>query len=235
LSLSSATVSDDGRLREYVLLDLVAPPVIDGDLDLLYDKCDGGDVAELVLEIAFAEKVVQVIVETVVDLVDDEDFLYLLGDCLLTAIVDNLKVLLLNLNDLLLLVEVVKSINEVEVAIVAIKAVDDRVEVDLALGGAGKGSRSVDGLCGCVGSVRYAICLGVETWNELTSEANRKHNGNNGLDRHVDDDAGWVKMVISLKRVDGLKRVVIKRHRRIKGSRKVVGQTIKVAKELKRD
>lgn len=149
-------------MREDVLLDLVASAVIDGDLDLLYDERDGRDIAELVLEIAFAEEVVQVIVEAVVNLVDDEDLLNLLDDCLLTTIIDNLKVLLLNLDDLLLLVEVIKSVDEVEVVIVSIEAIDDGVEVDLALSGAGKGSRSVDGLCSCVGLVRYAICLGAE-------------------------------------------------------------------------
>ena len=162
LGLASATVGDNGRLREDVLLDLVASAVIDGNLDLLYDERDGRDIAELVLEIALAEEVVQVIVEAVVDLVDDEDLLNLLDDCLLTTIIDNLKVLLLDLDDLLLLVEVIKSVDEVEVAIVSVEAIDDGVEVDLALSGAGKGSRSVDGLCSCVGLVRYAICLGAE-------------------------------------------------------------------------
>lgn len=160
--MASPTVGDDGRLREDVLLDLIAPAIVDSNLNLLYDECDGRDIAELVLEVALAEEVVQVIVETVVDLIDNEDLLYLLNDCLLATVVDNLEVLLLDLDDLLLLVEVVESVNKVEVAIVAVEAVDNRVEADLALGRTRKRSRSVDGLCSCVGLVRYIVYLGFE-------------------------------------------------------------------------
>ena len=160
--MASPTIGDDGRLREDVLLDLVAPAIVDSNLNLLYDERDGGDVAELVLKVTLAKEVVQVVVETVVDLVDDEDLLHLLNDCLLAAVVDNLEVLLLDLDDLLLLVEVVESVNKVEVAIVAVEAVDNRVKADLALGRTRKRSRSVDRLCSCVGSVRYIAYLGFE-------------------------------------------------------------------------
>jgi len=68
----------------------------------------------------------------------------------------------LDLDDLLLLVEVVESVNKVEVAIVAVEAVDNRVKADLALGRIRKRSRSVDRLCSCVGLVRYIAYLGFE-------------------------------------------------------------------------
>jgi hypothetical protein len=115
LCLAGAAVRNDGALSEDFLLDLVAAAVVDGDLNLLYDKHDGGDVAELVLHVGLAEQVVQVVVEAVVDLVDDEDLVDLLHDLLLAAVVvDDLKVLLLDLDDLLLLVEVVEAVGEVE-------------------------------------------------------------------------------------------------------------------------
>ena len=72
-------------------------------------------------------------------------------------------------------------------------------------------------------------------WSELTSEAGRKHNSSNSLDRHVDDNVKWMKVIVFLKRIDRLKKVKIKRHRRINDSKKVDWQTVKVAKELKWD
>jgi hypothetical protein len=103
LCLAGAAVRNDGALSEDFLLDLVAAAVVDGDLNLLYDKH------------GLAEQVVQVVVEAVVDLVDDEDLVDLLHDLLLAAVVvDDLKVLLLDLDDLLLLVEVVEAVGEVE-------------------------------------------------------------------------------------------------------------------------
>jgi hypothetical protein len=145
LALVAATVCDDGGLGEDVLLELVAPAIIDSNLDLLHDEHNGADIAVLVLHVALAEKVVQVVVEAVVDLVDDKDFLNLLDDLLAAAIVDDLEVLLLDLDDLFLLVEVVEAVDEVECTVVCVEAVDDGVEVELSLGIAG----SVDGLCCC--------------------------------------------------------------------------------------
>jgi hypothetical protein len=123
LCLAGAAVGDDGALGEDVLLELVAAAVVDGDLDLLYDEHDGADVAVLVPHVGLAEEVVQVVVEAVVDLVDDEDLVGLLHDLLLAAVVDDLKVLLLDLDHLRLLVEVVEAIGKVEA--VATEAVDD--------------------------------------------------------------------------------------------------------------
>lgn len=122
---------------------MVAAAVVNGDLDLLHNKGNSSDITELVLEVALAEEVVEVVVEAVVDLVDDEDLLHLLDDGLLAPVVDDLEVLLLDLDYLLLLVEVVEAVDEVEGAVVAVEAVDDGVEANLALG------RGVDGLCGC--------------------------------------------------------------------------------------
>jgi hypothetical protein len=45
----------------------------------------------------------------------------------------------------------------------------------------------------------------------------------------------WMKVIVFLKRIDRLKKVKIKRHRRINDSKKVDWQTVKVAKELKWD
>lgn len=45
----------------------------------------------------------------------------------------------------------------------------------------------------------------------------------------------WMKVTVFLKRIDRLKKVKIKRHRRINDSKKVDWQTVKVAKELKWD
>ena len=69
---------------------------------------------ELVLEVGLAEDIVQVVVEAVVDLVNDEDLLHLLHNLLFVAVVDDLEVLLLDLDDLRLLIEVVEAVDEVE-------------------------------------------------------------------------------------------------------------------------
>lgn len=114
LCLAGTAVGDDDALGEDVLLELAAAAVVDCDLDLLDDHHDGGDVPELVLEVALAEEVVQVVVEAIVDLVDNEDLVGLLDNLLAETIVDNLEVLLLDLDDLLLLVEVVEAIGKVE-------------------------------------------------------------------------------------------------------------------------
>jgi hypothetical protein len=45
----------------------------------------------------------------------------------------------------------------------------------------------------------------------------------------------WMKVIVFLKRIDRLKKVKIKRHRRINDSKKVDWQTVKVAEELKWD
>jgi hypothetical protein len=137
----AATVSDDGALGKHLLLELVAAAVVDGDLDLLYDEHDGGLLLALILEVALAEEIVQVVVEAVADLVDNEDFIDLLDDLLLEAVVDDLEVLLLDLDDLLLLIEVVEAVDEVEA--IAVEAIDHsavevfatkEVVVTLALG-----------------------------------------------------------------------------------------------------
>lgn len=104
--------------------------IINGDLDLLDDEHDSGDILVVVPEVGLAEQVVHVPVATVLLLVDDEDFIDLLHDGLLAAIVDDLEVLLLDLNDLLLLVEVVEAVDEVE----GITAVSSAKAVVVALG-----------------------------------------------------------------------------------------------------
>ena len=149
LALVATAVCDNGGLSENVLLELVASAIVDSDLDLLHDKHDGADIAVLVLHVALTEQVVQVVVEAVVDLVYDKDFLHLLDDLLSAAIVDDLEVLLLYLDHLFLLVEVVEAVDEVECTVICVETVNDGVEVELALGVAGKGGGRVDGLCGC--------------------------------------------------------------------------------------
>jgi hypothetical protein len=171
LALAATTVRHNSGLRENVLLELAAPSIVDSDLDLLYNKHDGADIAVLVLHVALAEEVVQVVVEAVVDLVDDKNLLDLLHnlllaavvddldvlllhlDLLLTAVVDNLEVLLLDLDDLLLLVEVVEAVDEVERAIVCVETINDRAKVGLTLRVAREGDRGVDGLGGYEESV----------------------------------------------------------------------------------
>jgi hypothetical protein len=91
-------------LRKNVLLKDIAEAVVDGDLDLLDDHEDGRLVRELVLEVGLAEQVVELVVEAVVLLVDDEHFLRLLHHGLLEAVVYDLQVVLLNVDDLLLVV-----------------------------------------------------------------------------------------------------------------------------------
>lgn len=108
------TVSNDGGLSEDVLLEEATEAVVDSDLDLLNNEDDGRDILELVSEVALAEDVVQVVLEAKVLVLDDEDVLCLLNDGLLEAVVDDLKVLLLELEHLLLVVEVVEAIGEVE-------------------------------------------------------------------------------------------------------------------------
>lgn len=151
LGLLGAAVSNDGGLREDLLLECVAAAIVDCDLDLLHNKHDGADILELILEVALAEEVVEVVVEAVVDLVNDEGFLDLLDNLLLEAVVGDLKVLLLDLDHLLLLVEVAEAISEVE-SIAAESVYDGAIEaiaedVVAALGVARKGLRGVDGLC----------------------------------------------------------------------------------------
>lgn len=104
-----------------VLLELVAPAIVDSDLNLLHDKHDSGDIVKLVPEVGLAEEVVQVVVEAILLLVDNEYLVDLLDNLLLETVVDDLEVLLLDLDDLLLVVEVVEAINKVEA--VAAKAV----------------------------------------------------------------------------------------------------------------
>jgi hypothetical protein len=165
LRLRSATVGDDNVLREDVLLELVAATVVDGDLDLLHNEHDSGDLIELVLEVGFAEDVVELVVEAVVDLVDYEHLIDLLHDLALEAVVDDLKALLLNLNYLLLLVEVLEAISEVEA--LAVEAVDYSSVETLAENVVGAlGDRRGDGAS--------------------SSEAGRKGNSGERLDRHFE-------------------------------------------------
>jgi hypothetical protein len=86
--------------------------------------------------------------------------LHLLHNDLLAPIVNDLEVLLLDLDDLLLLVEVVEAVDEVESAVIAIEAVDDGVEANLALAGTRERAR-VDRLCGCSELVRCDNILSV--------------------------------------------------------------------------
>jgi hypothetical protein len=127
LGLLGATVGDENGLREDVLAELVALAVIDSDLNLLDNHDDGGLVPVLVVEVGLAEEVIHVAVEAILLLVDDEDLVNLLDDLLLTAVVDDLEVLLLDLDDLLLLVEFVEAIDEVEA--LPAEAVRDGTEV----------------------------------------------------------------------------------------------------------
>jgi hypothetical protein len=123
LGLAGAAVGDQDGLSKDVLLELVAAAVVNGDLDLLDDHDDGGLVVVAVPEVGLAEEVVHVVVEAILLLVDDEHLVDLLHDLLLEAVVDDLEVLLLDLDDLLLLVEVVEAVNEVEA--IATEAVGD--------------------------------------------------------------------------------------------------------------
>ena len=148
LRLEGAAVGYNSALSEDVLLELVATSIIHSNLDLLHNKHNGANILELVLEVALAEKVVQVIVEPVVDLVDNEDLVDLLHDLLLEAVVDDLQVLLLDLNDLLLLIEVVEAVRKVE-AIAAETVQDSTVEIIAAEDVAALGYRGRDGLSSC--------------------------------------------------------------------------------------
>ena len=78
----------------------------------------------MISEVALAEDVVQVVLEAEVLVLDDEDVLCLLNNGLLEAVVDDLKVLLLELEHLLLVVEVVEAIGEVEVVVATETAIE---------------------------------------------------------------------------------------------------------------
>jgi succinylarginine dihydrolase len=111
-------------------------------LNLLHYEHNGADVLELRLEVAFAEEVVEVVVEAVVDLVYNEDFVDLLDNLLLRAGIDDLEVVGFDLDGLGLLVEGVEAVDEVE-TIVAVggEAIYHGTDVlDLALGLDGLGS-----------------------------------------------------------------------------------------------
>ena len=118
------TVGNNGGLGEDVLLEESTETVVNGDLDLLNNKDDSGDILELISEVALAEDVVQVVLEAEVLVLDDEDVLCLLNNGLLEAVVDDLKVLLLELEHLLLVVEVVEAIGEVEVVVATETAIE---------------------------------------------------------------------------------------------------------------
>ena len=93
---------------------MVATAVINRNLDLLDDHDNSGLVLVVVPHARLAEKVVHVVVEAILLLDDDEHLADLLHDRLLAAVVDDLQVLLLDLDDLLLLVELVEAVDEVE-------------------------------------------------------------------------------------------------------------------------
>jgi hypothetical protein len=114
LGLAGTTVGNEDRLGKDVLSELVALTIVNSDLDLLHNHDNGGLVPVLVPEVGLAEEVVQVLVEAILLLVDNEDLVDLLDDLFLEAIIHNLKVLLLDLDDLLLVVEVIEAIDEVE-------------------------------------------------------------------------------------------------------------------------
>jgi hypothetical protein len=148
----ASTVRNLNSLRKDLLIDAVTAAIVNRDSDLLHDKHDRGDVVEAVAHVAATEQVVQVIVEAVVDLVDNKNLIDLLHDDLaVSAVIDDLQILLLNLDHLLLLVEVVEAVDEVEASVSAAVAVDDSVDVvvtadDAAVAfGLGRG----DGLCSC--------------------------------------------------------------------------------------
>lgn len=90
LRLLRAAIRDLDALRKDLLLELIPKRIRNRDLNLLHDNHDGRDLLELVLEVALAEQVVEVLVEAVVHLVDDEHFVDLLHDLLLEAVVDDL-------------------------------------------------------------------------------------------------------------------------------------------------
>jgi hypothetical protein len=148
----ASTVRNLNSLRKDLLIDAVTAAIVNRDSDLLHDEHDRGDVVEAVAHVAATEQVVQVIVEAVVDLVDNKNLIDLLHDDLaVSAVIDDLQILLLNLDHLLLLVEVVEAVDEVEASVSAAVAVDDSVDVvvtaeDAAVAfGLGRG----DGLCSC--------------------------------------------------------------------------------------
>lgn len=161
-------------------MELSASAVINGDLDFLDDHHDSGDVAELVLKVGLTEDVVEVVGETVVDLVDDEDLVDLLYDSLLEAVVDDLKVLLLDLEDLLLLVELVEVVQEVKA--LAVEAVhDSTVEAIATEDVVTLRYRGTDGLS----SLKMSVCTPkVHSLSNLTSETSRERKVSNSLERH---------------------------------------------------
>lgn len=107
-------------------------------------------VAEVIPEIGLAEEVVQVAVEAIPLVIDDEHILDLLHDELLEAIVHNLQVLLLHLDNLLLIIDVVEAVNEVEATEAAVVLVEVEATIGRTLGVRRQALRHVYGFCGCV-------------------------------------------------------------------------------------
>ena len=103
-------VSNQSRLREDVLLEDATTAIVNCHLDLLNHHDNSCDVIEIVAEVALAEQ----IVEAILLLVNDEHLVDLLDDSLLDAIVHDLQVLLLELEDLVDVAELIDSAIEIE-------------------------------------------------------------------------------------------------------------------------
>lgn len=144
---SPTTVGNLCLLHEDVLLEGISAAILNADLDLLDDQHDSGLLVALTSKAGLAEQVVQVAVEAILLVLYDEDLVDLLDDGLLDAVVDNLQVLLLQLEDLLLAVEVVEAVDEVEV-VLATQDVQRVGRLTLCLVSR-ELRRSVDWLCGC--------------------------------------------------------------------------------------
>jgi len=103
-------VSNQSRLREDVLLEDATTAIVNRHLDLLNHHDNSSDVVEIIAEVALAEQ----IIEAILLLVNDEHLVDLLDDGLLDAIVHDLQVLLLELEDLVDVAELIDGAIEIE-------------------------------------------------------------------------------------------------------------------------
>jgi hypothetical protein len=125
LCLPLAPVCHYRALRKYLLLLLVAPSIINQDLDLLHDKNHSRLVLVVVAVTRLAEQVVHVAALSIVLAIDDKNLVNdFLDDADVTVVVllDN-EVLFLHLDDGVLVAEVANAVDEVEDVIVVVLVV----------------------------------------------------------------------------------------------------------------
>lgn len=131
---SEPPIGDNSTLSKDALLKPIPKAIVNGNLYLLHNQHHSRLIGKVIPKVAFAEEVVQVVVEAILLFVDDENLGGLLHDGLLEAVVNDLEVVFLDLDDLLLVVEVLEAVDEVEVVAEASLAGSDVPSVGCTVG-----------------------------------------------------------------------------------------------------